>query len=141
MTTEQLWEIIEGGGRDGIVATVNQDGTPQLSNIYFLADSSTRLIRFSTTTVRAKGQNLLRTPRAALHVAGKDFFNYAVAAGSVSLAIAQKPDDTAVQELFEVHSALGVVPDPDDFGEQMVAAHRMVATIHVARVYGLILNR
>lgn len=140
MTTEELWQVIEEG-RDAIVATVNQDGMPQLSNIYFVADRSARLIRFSTTTVRAKGQNLLRTPRAALHVAGRDFFNFAVAEGSVSLAIAQKPDDTAVQELFEVHSALGAAPELDGFGEEMVAAHRMVATIHVARVYGQILNR
>jgi PPOX class probable F420-dependent enzyme len=140
MTTEELWQTIDGG-RNGIVATVNQDGTPQLSNIYFLADPSARLIRFSTTTVRTKGKNLLRTPRAALYAAGKDFFNFAVAEGSVSLAIARKPDDTAVQELFEVHSALGVASDLAGFGEEMVAAHRMIATIHVARVYGQILNR
>jgi PPOX class probable F420-dependent enzyme len=140
MTTEQLWQIIDGG-RNGIVATIDQDGAPQLSNIYFVAQRSAGLIHFSTTTDRIKGQNLLRTPRAALHVAGKDFFNYAVAEGSVSLAIARKPDDAAVQELFDVHSALGAAPELDGFGEEMVAAHRMVATIHVARVYGQILNR
>ena len=140
MTAEQMWEIIDGS-RNGVVATVDEDGTPQLSNIYFLVDRSARLIRFSTTTVRTKGKNLLRTPRAALYVAGKDFFNYAVAEGSVSLAIARKPDDTAVQELFEVHSALGASLDLTTFGEEMVTAHRMVATIHVARVYGQILDR
>jgi len=59
----ELWRIIEGG-RNGVVATVGTDGTPQLSNIYYLADAAAGLIRFSTTTARAKGRNLERMPRA-----------------------------------------------------------------------------
>ena len=80
--SSELWRVIEGG-RNGVVATVGADGTPQLSNIYYLADAAAGLIRFSTTTARAKGRNLQRVPRAALHVAGKDFFNFAVAEGDV----------------------------------------------------------
>jgi len=136
----ELWRIIEGG-RNGVVATVGTDGTPQLSNIYYLADAAAGLIRFSTTTARAKGRNLQRVPRAALHVAGKDFFNFAVAEGDVSLAVARAPDDAAVDELYEVHRALGAVTDRAGFGEKMVADRRLVASIHVTRVYGQLHDR
>jgi PPOX class probable F420-dependent enzyme len=136
----RLWHIIEGS-RNGLVATVGADGTPQLSNIYYLADAVAGLIRFSTTAVRAKGRNLQRVPRAALHVAGKDFLNFAVAEGDVSLAVALEPDDAAVDELFEVHRALGAVTDRAGFGEKMVADRRLVASIHVTRVYGQLLER
>ena len=138
--SDQFWQII-AGGRNGILATVNEDGTPQLSNIYYLADTAASRIRFSTTTTRTKGRNLVRFPRAALHVAGKDFYNFAVAEGAVSLAIARARDDAAVDELFEVHSALGATADRNGFGEKMLADHRMVATIDVTRVYGQILER
>ena len=136
----ELWRIIEGG-RNGVVATVGADGTPQLSNIYYLADAAAGLIRFSTTAARAKGRNLQRVPRAALLVAGKDFFNFAVAEGDVSLAVARAPDDAAVDELYEVHRALGAVTDRAGFGEKMVADRRLVASIHVTHLYGQLLER
>jgi PPOX class probable F420-dependent enzyme len=137
--TDELWEII-AAGRDGIVATANEDGTPQLSNIYYLVDPDAARIRFSTTTTRRKGKNLLRFPRATLHVAGRDFYNFAVAEGDVSLAIATAPNDAAVDELFEIHSALGAASEREGFGEQMMADHRMVARIHVTRIYGQLLE-
>lgn len=138
--TDQLWEIV-AASRDGIVATVNEDGTPQLSNIYYLTDRDAALIRFSTTTTRVKGKNLLRVPRAALHVAGRDFYNFAVAEGDVSVAVATASGGAAVDELFEIHAALGAASERDGFGERMVADHRMVARIHVTRVYGQLLER
>jgi len=137
---EQLWEIV-ADGREGILATINDDGLPQLSNVYYLADPSVELIRFSTTTVRVKGRNLLRDPRAALHVSGLDFLTFAVAQGDVSFAIARRPDDAAVEELFEVHSALGASKERSGFGVRMIADHRMVVRIAVTRIYGQILSR
>ncbi len=140
MRTEQLWQII-ADGRNGILATIGTDGIPQLSNVYYLHDPGTDLIRVSTTTVRTKGRNLQRDPRAALHVAGKDFFNFAVVDGDVTLAIAREPDDAAVEELFEVHSALGAASERAGFGEQMIADHRMVVRLVVRRIYGQTLER
>ena len=128
-------------GRDGVVATVNEDGTPQLSNIYYLADPDAALVRFSTTTTRVKGRNLLRFPRATLHVAGRDFYNFAVAEGDVSVAVATAPDDAAVDELFAIHSALGAAAERDGFGERMVTDHRMAVSIAVTRLYGQRLER
>ena len=52
--------------RTGVLATVDPDGTPQMSNIYFIADADGRLIRFSTTTVRRKEEtsNDIPAPRS-----------------------------------------------------------------------------
>ena len=76
-----------------------------------------------------------------LHVSGRDFFNFAVAEGEVSLAIPRVPDDAAVEELYEVHSALGAAAEHAQFGEQMIGDNRMVVRLAVKRVYGQILNR
>lgn len=140
MTTERLWEIV-AGGRNGVLATIGPDGTPQLSNIYYLFDRSTGFVRFSTTTTRIKGRNLLNDPRAVLHVPGADFFNFAVVEGSGSVAVARQPGDDAVGKLFEIHAGLGAASERDGFGDQMVADHRMAVEFHVDRIYGQILDR
>ena len=137
--TERLWQIVSDS-RNGILATVDADGTPQLSNIYYLSDAAARTIRFSTTSDRVKGRNLLRAPRAALHVAGSDFFNFAVASGGVTVAVPEAPDDEAVDELFEIHSGLGATTERTGFGQQMMANHRMAVHLHVERIYGQILD-
>lgn len=140
MTTERLWDIV-AGARNGTLATIGADGTPQLSNIYYLSDPSLQVVRFSTTTVRIKGRNLLRDSRATLHVAGPDFFNFAVVSGSVALAVTQDPNDAAVEKLFAIHSDLGAASDRDGFGLQMLADHRMAVELRVERIYGQILDQ
>ena len=139
-SADELWRIVSGA-RNGILATNGEDGCPQLSNIYYLADSSSRVVRFSTTAVRTKGRNLLRDPRASMHVAGQDFYNFAVVTGVVSIARPRDPDDAAVDMLFEIHSALGATADRDGFGEQMLDAHRMAVDLQVLRIYGQVLRR
>ena len=138
--TDRMWEII-GGSRDGVLATVRRDGMPHLSNVYYLSDRSTETVRLSTTTDRAKGRNLLRDPRAALYVAGEDFVKFAVAEGPVSLAIAEESGDAAIDELFEVHRALGAATDRSGFDDDMIANRRMVVRLRVERVYGLFVDR
>jgi PPOX class probable F420-dependent enzyme len=140
VTTEALWRLI-AEERCGILATTNADGSPQLSNIYYVCQAGTREIRFSTTTDRIKGRNLLRDPRAALHVSGANFLNFAVANGSVTLGIPRAPEDPVVDELFEIHRALGAEPARSDFGEQMLAANRMVVQLSVTRLYGQLIDR
>lgn len=140
MLNNQLWEIISNE-RGGILATTNADGSPQLSNIYYVSGPGVREIRFSTTTVRKKGRNLLRDPRAALHVSGQNFLNFAVATGDVTLGIPSTPNDPAVDELFQIHEALGARPVRAGFGEQMMAANRMAVRLTVARLYGQLIDR
>jgi PPOX class probable F420-dependent enzyme len=139
-SVDDLWRIVEGA-RNGILATNGEDGCPQLSNIYYLVDPTSRVVRFSTTAVRTKGRNLLRDPRATMHVAGQDFYTFAVVTGVVSIARPGGPEDPAVDLLFEIHTALGATADRDEFGEQMLDAHRMAVELRVARIYGQILHR
>jgi PPOX class probable F420-dependent enzyme len=140
MTIERLWDIVSGA-RNGILASIGEDGIPQLSNVYYLSDRSNQLVRFSTTTVRMKGRNLLRDPRAALHVPGQDFFNFAVVSGPATLAVPMDPDDAAVEKLFAIHEGLGATSDREGFGAQMLADHRMAVELRVERIYGQILDR
>ena len=140
MTTGRLWEIV-AGARNGILATIGEDGTPQLSNIYYLSDPSTQLVRFSTTTDRMKGRNLLRDPRACSTSRGRTSSISPLLQGSASSAVAQDPEDDAVEKLFEIHAGLGAASERDGFGEEMVADHRMAVELHVEHIYGQILDR
>ena len=83
----------------------------------------------------------MRDPRASLHVPGRDFFNFAVVAGPTSLAVAQEPEDDAVEKLFEIHLALGATSKRDGFGEDMLTNHRMAVSLHVEHIYGQILDQ
>jgi PPOX class probable F420-dependent enzyme len=138
--TAELWEIVMGT-RNGILATVGADGTPQLSNIFYLVDASTEVVQFSTTTIRAKGRNLLRGSCASIHVAGRDFFNFAVVTGPVSISVPQSPDDAAISKLFDIHEGLGAASERQGFGQQMLADHRMAVDLRVEHIYGQILDR
>jgi len=139
-TANRLWDIV-AAERDGVLATIRANGTPHLSNVYYLVDAPSRTIRLSTTTDRAKGRHLLRDPRASLYVAGSDFLKFAVAEGPVSVAIAEAAGDAAIEELFDVHRRLGAVTDRAGFDDEMIANHRMVVRLHVERVYGLFVDR
>jgi Pyridoxamine 5'-phosphate oxidase len=70
-TRVALWDIVTNN-HEGILATIKPDGTPHLSNVYYVVDPELRLIRISTTAARTKGRNLLRDPRriGATHLYG-----------------------------------------------------------------------
>jgi PPOX class probable F420-dependent enzyme len=135
---EDLWRLVVAG-RQGVLATVARDGRPQLSNVLYLADAASGVLRISTTARRVKARNLARDARAALHVSGGDFWQYAVAEGTASLsAVASVPDDDACRELLAVHSAFYGEQEPGAFCEEMIAGSRLVVRLHVTHVYGVI---
>ena len=136
---DELWKVV-AGRREGILATIGGNGMPQLSNVYYVADPDGRTIRISTTTGRVKGRNLLREPRAVLHVPGDDFFNFAVAEGQVTTAIATAPGDAAIDELHEVHSLLDAAEERPAFDHKMIKHGRMVARLSVTNLYGQIFH-
>ena len=110
--------------RNGVLTTQKRDGRPQLSNItYAVIDG---VVKISITAGRAKYSNLLRDPRASLHVTRDDFWAYAVIEGDVEMSeIATKPDDPGVEELIEYYRTLvGEHPDWDDYRKVMVADKR-----------------
>jgi PPOX class probable F420-dependent enzyme len=134
---DKLLGLVEAS-RQGVLATIAADGRPQLSNVLYLWDAAERIARISTTADRAKARNVLRDPRAALHVSGDHFWQYAVADGAVTVsAVAAEPGDEACRELLATHSAFFGALDEDEFYPQMIAARRIIIRLHVGRVYGI----
>jgi PPOX class probable F420-dependent enzyme len=123
--------------RESVLTTLRKDGRPQLSNV-LQGVGDDGAIRISTTADRAKYANLRRTPWAALHVNGPNFWSYAVIEGDVTLsAVAADPDDAAVDELVELYRSLqGEHDDWDDYRAAMVRDRRVVVRIHPTRAYG-----
>lgn len=120
-----------------VLTTLRKDGRPQLSNV-LQGVGDDGVIRISTTADRAKYANLRRTPWAAVHVNGPDFWSYAVIEGDVTLSdVAADPDDAAVDELVELYRSLqGEHGDWDDYRAAMVRDRRVVVRIHPTRAYG-----
>lgn len=130
------------GQRQGVLATIAADGRPQLSNVLYVWDDAERVARVSTTADRAKARNLRRDPRAALHVSGDHFWQYAVADCAVTLSqVAAQPGDEAVRELQAMHGAHYGGQDEAQFAARMIAARRLAVRLHVRRIYGVALDQ
>lgn len=124
----------------GTLATIRAAGRPQLSVVSYTYDPSSGRIRVSTVEGRAKTVNAGRDPRVSLVATTPDQWSYAVAEGTASLsAVAASPDDAVVEELVDVYRAIsGEHPDWGEYRAAMVDDRRMVLTITVDRVYGLV---
>src|SRR4051812_26359680 len=122
----------------GVLATLNSDGTPQLSNVNYAYDDATRRLRVSITDGRVKTRNLRRDPRAGFHVTTDDFWSYVVAECAAELTpVAADPHDATVEELIDLYRAIrGEHPDWDDYRRAMVRDKRLVMKLHVERAYG-----
>jgi PPOX class probable F420-dependent enzyme len=122
----------------GVLATLNSDGGPQLSNVTYAYDDVTRRLRVSITDGRVKTRNLRRDPRAGFHVTTDDFWSYVVAECTAELTpVAADPRDATVEELIDLYRAIGGEhPDWDDYRAAMVRDRRLVLHLHVERVYG-----
>jgi PPOX class probable F420-dependent enzyme len=123
--------------RRGVLVTLKRDGRPQLSNIAYGFDGE--VVRISVTADRAKTRNLLRDPRASLHVTTPDFWRWAVAEGTAELsAVTTEPGDAAGLELLELHDDVQQTPhpDPDEFFAAMVKDRRQVVRLRVEHLYG-----
>ncbi|MFJ2637041.1 PPOX class F420-dependent oxidoreductase [Streptomyces sp. NPDC087422] len=123
---------------NGVLVTLKRDGRPQLSNVTFHYDDSTRTIRVSATDDRAKTRNLRRDPRASFYVSTPDLGAYLVAEGDAELTpVAADPHDATVEELVDLYRALrGEHPDWDEYRAAMVADHRLVIKLRADRAYG-----
>lgn len=131
--------IAARANRHSVLTTIKSDGRPQLSNVLHTVDD-TGVLRVSTTADRAKYANLRRTPWAAVHVDGTDFWSYAVIEGDVTLsAVAADPHDSAVDELVELYRSLsGEHEDWGDYRRTMVSDRRVVVRITPTHAYGML---
>ncbi|MCA1983587.1 PPOX class F420-dependent oxidoreductase [Nocardioides nematodiphilus] len=128
------------GRTQAVLTTIKRDGKPQLSNVgHTVGDDG--LIRVSITATRAKYHNLVRTPWAALHVNGADFWSYAVLECDAELtAVAQDPHDATADELVAVFTAIAGKEHPDweEYRRAMVTDQRVVLRLRPQRAYGLL---
>jgi PPOX class probable F420-dependent enzyme len=134
---DPLRELLASRGL-GILGTIRRDGRPQLSTVSYHYDPAADLIKVSITDDRAKTRNLRRDPRAVLHAATDDGWNYVVADGAAELSdVAADPNDAAVEELIALFRAVnGEHPDWDEYRAAMVTDKRLVLRLHVDSVYG-----
>jgi PPOX class probable F420-dependent enzyme len=139
---ERLLSLVaDSKARQAVLATLAADGRPQLSNVLYVWDAAERTARISTTADRVKARNVRRDPRAALHVSGGHFWQYAVAEGAVTVSeVAAAPGDPAVLELLALHTVFYGALDEDKFAAQMITARRLVVRLHVSRIYGIALE-
>jgi PPOX class probable F420-dependent enzyme len=125
-------------GNKGVFVTIRRDGRPQVSNVLYVVDGTSLTV--SLTVDRAKTKNLLRDPRACMHITDASFWRYAVLDGTVSLsAPAKDPNDSTADALVAYYRASnGEHPDWDEYRAAMVAEGRLVATLEVTSAYGQI---
>jgi len=134
---DELWELF-GSTRRAVLATLKRDGRPQLSNVGYLYDATTRTALISTTAARAKTRNLRRDTRASLHVTTPDLDAYVVGEGDAELgAVATAVDDETVSQLVEHYRALqGEHPDWPEFRAAMVEERRLLLRLRLDHIYG-----
>ena len=135
---DKLLAVI-GGNSLGVLATIKQDGRPQLSNVAYYFDPRNLAIQASITEPRAKTRNLRRDPRASIHVSADDGWSYAVAEGNAILTppAASLHDDTVEALIALYRNIAGEHPDWDDYRRAMVDDRRVVLTMPIAHVYGM----
>jgi PPOX class probable F420-dependent enzyme len=131
-------ELLGARGR-ATLATIKKNGRPQLSVINYAYDAAEQVIRVSITDDRAKTHNMRRDPRVSLMVQ-PETYKYAVYEGDAELsAVAQAPDDAAVEQLIDLYRAASgnEHPDWDEYRAAMVTDKRLVLSIRVTHAYGM----
>jgi PPOX class probable F420-dependent enzyme len=137
----ELSEAIEyvRENRQGVLTSQKRDGRPQLSNIVYLVTADGQ-IQISATADRAKTRNLMRDPRASLHVTDENFGAYCVIEGDVTcLPEAADPHDSTVDALVDWYRAMGGEhPDWEEYRRAMVTERRLLLQFAPSRAYGML---
>ena len=135
---DKLLAVISGNSL-GVLATIKQNGRPQLSNVSYNFDPRNLVIQVSITEPRAKTRNLRRDPRASIHVTADDGWSYAVAEGDAILTppAASSQDDTVEGLIALYRNIAGEHPDWDDYRRAMVDDRRVLLTLPITHVYGM----
>jgi PPOX class probable F420-dependent enzyme len=78
-----------------VLATLNKDGTPQLTTMWYLLQGDT--IMMNTKAGRIKDHNMKRDPHIAICV--EDGYNYVTISGTVTMI---EDQETAHQDIFRL---------------------------------------
>ncbi len=124
--------------RHGVLATIHRDGRPQLSNILYVLDDDDGRIKISITQTRVKTRNLRRDPRAALHVQGRDAYEYLVVDGNVALV----EGDGLAEKLRDYYKkARGEHPNWAEYDAAMITEQRLLVSMSIEHAYGQLPGR
>jgi PPOX class probable F420-dependent enzyme len=136
-TDPRMLEFVAGQNW-GVLAAIQPDGRPHLSNVGYAYDADAQLFRISITESRAKTRYLRADPRVTLHVASKDFWTWVAVEGTAELTpVASDPQDATVAELVTYYRAInGDHEDWDEYRAAMVADRRLVVRFRPERTYG-----
>ena len=115
-----------------MLATIHRDGRPQLSNILYVLDDDGR-IKISVTQSRVKTKNLRRDSRAALHVQGRDPYEYLVVEGTAHLI---EGDGLAAKLRDYYRKARGDHPDWAEYDAAMIKEQRLLVALSIDHAYG-----
>jgi PPOX class probable F420-dependent enzyme len=140
MTDDTALKDFLAARHHGVLATIRRDGRPQLSTITYLYNPEAGTFIASITETRAKAKNMRRDPRVTFHVSSEDGWSYVVAEGRASLtAPAAAPDDDTVEALVDYYRrASGEHPDWAEYRQAMVTDQRVLLTVHVGKLLGLV---
>ena len=140
MATDARMLGFVAGQNWGVLAAVQPDGRPHLSNVGYAYDADAQLFRISITESRAKTRYLRADPRVTLHTASKDFWTWVAVEGTAELTpVASEPHDATVEELVTYYRAInGEHPDWDEYRTAMVSDRRLVVRFRPERTYGSI---
>ena len=92
-----------------VVATLNADGSPQLTTVWYLRDGDELV--FNTAVGRLKERNLRRDPRLAATILSADGYRFITVKGTVTL------DEASGQEI--IHQLAIRYDGPESAEEQM----------------------
>lgn len=135
LTLETLWALLEGRSV-GVLATLRRGGRPQLSNIAYAYDPSTRIVRLNAPDFRAKTRNLRRDSRASLHVTSEDFATWVVAEGEATVSPpAGGPGDEIYEQILDLFREVGA-PVTSDHLRAYPIRGRVFIRLQVERIYG-----
>jgi PPOX class probable F420-dependent enzyme len=118
--------------RSAVIATIHNDGRPQLSNVGAVYKQDRMWV--SITETRVKYRNLVRDSRASLLILGDNFWQYLVVEGKATLI--HMPE--ALPMLREYYRlASGEHPNWDEYDAAMAKDRRVLAEISIDRMYPL----
>ncbi|MGH2442890.1 MAG: PPOX class F420-dependent oxidoreductase [Chloroflexota bacterium] len=119
--------------KQGIVATIQPDGRPQLSSVLVVRHDDALWVSIAET--RVKYRNLERDPRASILILGDNFWEDLVVEGHATMTH-QPVALPMLREYFE--TAQGKPhPDWEEYDEAMRTEKRVLLSISIDRMYPL----
>lgn len=110
-----------------VLITLRRDGRAQSSDVVYAVRDG--VVRISVTDDRAKTRNLVRDPRAVVHITDPDSWSYLSLDGTVELSpVAATPGDVVCEELADLLRDVQGSEHPDwaEFHRAMIDDQRRV---------------